>query len=161
MSVKFSNAENRVQAVVLYCEHWQLSLIWNTGKGSLTFSRIMLTVDDYHILQTSACVGFDVLLRMSTSFLLDIFWPLVHVEVSVAVSSFMSYWSSILHYSPHLCGKEIHHFSHPGKDLVFSKPLSSLSPHPFLFPFSVSFEKGARPLTGGFMVDPCKNHYRL
>lgn len=66
----------------------------------------MLTVDDYHILQTSACVGFDVLLRMSTSFLLDIFWPLVHVEVSVAVSSFMSYWNSILHYLSHLCGEQ-------------------------------------------------------
>lgn len=64
-----------------------VSVLWNMGKGSSTFSRIMLTADDYHVLQTSACVGCDVLLRMSTSFLLDIFWPLVHVEVSVSLLS--------------------------------------------------------------------------
>lgn len=64
-----------------------VSVLWNMGKGSSTFSRIMLTTDDYHVLQTSACVGCDALLRMSTSFLLDIFWPLVHVEVSVSLVS--------------------------------------------------------------------------
>lgn len=64
-----------------------VSVLWNMGKGSSTFSRITLTADDYHVLQTSACVGCDVLLRMSTSFLLDIFWPLVHVEVSVSLLS--------------------------------------------------------------------------
>jgi len=67
-----------------------VSIVWNMGKGSLTFSGIVLTVDDYRISQTSACVGFDVLLRMSLRFLLDIFWPLVHVEVSVAISSLLS-----------------------------------------------------------------------
>lgn len=88
---------------------WTLTfacVICNMGKGSLTFSRIMLAVDGYHILQTSACFGPDVLPRRSTSYLLDIFWPLVHVEVSVTISSFTSYWSSILHYFPKLSGKQ-------------------------------------------------------
>lgn len=66
----------------------------------------MLTVDDYRILQTSACFGLDVLPRTSTIYLLDIFWPLVHVEASVTISSFMFYWSSILHYFPELSGKQ-------------------------------------------------------
>lgn len=44
---------------------------------------------------------------------------------------------------------------------VSSKTCFSLSPHPFLFRSSTAFEKGAQPFTGGFMVDPHKNHYHV
>lgn len=75
------------------------------GKGSFDFFQNH--VNHWWLLYlANICMRWLWLLRMSTSFLLDIFWPLVHVEVSVPVSSFVPYWSSMLRYLPHLCGKQ-------------------------------------------------------
>lgn len=109
-----------------------VSVLWNMGKGSSTFSRIMLTADDYHVLQTSACVGCDVLLRTSTSFLLDIFLPLVHVEVSVSLLSCLTGAAFCTARPTSVENSPLFQSSWEG--FAFSKPLFSLSLHPFLFP---------------------------
>lgn len=129
-----------------------VSVIWNMGKGSLTFSRIKLTVDDYHILQTSASVGFDVLLRMSTSFLLANFCPLVLIEGFVTV--FFHLFTGVVFCTA--CPTIVANrpvFRSYREELVFSKTLFSLSHHPFLIPSSTALETGTQPLTEGFVVD--------
>lgn len=127
-----------------------VSVLWNMGKGSSTFSRIMLTADDYHVLQTSACVGCDVVLKMSTSFLLDIFWPLVHVEVSVSLLSCLTGATFCTACPTSVENSPLFHSSWEG--FAFSEPHFSVSPHPFLFPPSTAIEKGAEPFTEEFMV---------
>lgn len=99
------------------------------GEGRLTSSRIVLTIDDYQILQTSAWAHFGVISEQAPVFcqLFSGLWCTFFPPLSFFIST-----------SP-LC-QTAHFFSHSRKELwFFSKIFSSLRPHPFLFPSSIVF----------------------
>lgn len=121
---------------MLCCRQWQFSVLSvsrSMGEGRLTSSRIVLTIDDYQILQTSAWAHFGVISEQAPVFCQIFFWPVMHI-----FSSPLFFHVLLEQYSPHLCVKQPIFSVILGKSCGFFPSYSHFS-DPFLFPSSIVF----------------------
>lgn len=118
---------------MLCCRQWQFSVLCvsrSMGEGRLTSSRIVLTIDDYQILQTSAWAHFGVISEQAPVFCQIFFWPVMHI-----FSSPLFFHVLLEQYSPHLCVKQPIFSVILGKSCVFFQAtLISQTPS---FPLSI------------------------